>query len=100
VRFAIITGEAEEYVDPNQELERRKFLRNMGHVLDLDAYFTLHETRVRAVFRVRVDPDRVASMDANKAVDPETGSMGTPSRRARPRSEQRGIRSSRVAVPR
>jgi nitroimidazol reductase NimA-like FMN-containing flavoprotein (pyridoxamine 5'-phosphate oxidase superfamily) len=88
VRFVIITGEAEEYADPNQELERRKFLRNMGHVgdqLDLDAYFTLHETGGRAVFRVRVDPDQVASMDANKAADAATGSMGTPEQAQTPK---------------
>lgn len=81
VRFAIITGEAEEYPDPGQQLERRKFMRNMGHVgehLDLDEYFDLHEQGGRVVFRVRVDPARVASMDARKAADPETGQMGTP----------------------
>jgi nitroimidazol reductase NimA-like FMN-containing flavoprotein (pyridoxamine 5'-phosphate oxidase superfamily) len=81
VRFAIIAGEAEEYHDPGQALERRKFMRNMGHVgdqIDLDAYFALHEEGGRAVFRVRVDPDQVASMDARKAADPDTGQMGTP----------------------
>jgi nitroimidazol reductase NimA-like FMN-containing flavoprotein (pyridoxamine 5'-phosphate oxidase superfamily) len=81
VRFAIITGEAEEYPDPDHQLERRKFMRNMGHVagdLDLDAYFDLHEQGGRVVFRVRVDPANVASMDARKAADPETGAMGTP----------------------
>jgi hypothetical protein len=30
------------------------------------------------VFRVRVDPEQVASMDATKAADPETGQMRTP----------------------
>jgi nitroimidazol reductase NimA-like FMN-containing flavoprotein (pyridoxamine 5'-phosphate oxidase superfamily) len=81
VRFAIITGEAEEFPDPQQALERRKFMRNMGHVageLDLDAYFALHEQGGRVVFRVRVEPEQVASMDAGKAADPETGRMGTP----------------------
>jgi nitroimidazol reductase NimA-like FMN-containing flavoprotein (pyridoxamine 5'-phosphate oxidase superfamily) len=81
VRFAVIAGEAEEFDDVGQAVERRKFLRNMGHVgteIDLDAYFELHEQGGRAVFRVRVDPAAVASMDAHKAADPETGAMRTP----------------------
>lgn len=81
VRFAVITGEAEEFEDPGQRLERRKFMRNMSHVkeqLDLESYFALHEQGGRVVFRVRVDPSRVASMDAHKATDAETGAMGTP----------------------
>jgi len=81
VRFAVISGEAEEYPDPDRALERRKFMRNMGHVdgaLDLDAYFELHEQGGRAVFRVRADATTSATMDARKAADPETGAMGTP----------------------
>jgi nitroimidazol reductase NimA-like FMN-containing flavoprotein (pyridoxamine 5'-phosphate oxidase superfamily) len=81
VQFAVITGEAEEFPDPGHVVERRKFMRNMEHVkgdLDLEEYFALHETGGRVVFRVRVDPARVASMDARKAADPESGSMGTP----------------------
>jgi nitroimidazol reductase NimA-like FMN-containing flavoprotein (pyridoxamine 5'-phosphate oxidase superfamily) len=81
VRFVVITGEAEEYPDTNHAIERKKFMRNMGHVgaeIDLEAYFALHEQGGRAVFRVRVDPDHVASMDAGKATDPETGQMRTP----------------------
>lgn len=81
VQFAVITGSAEEYDDPGHELERRKFFRNMRHVdeeIDLDAYFELHEQGGRAVFRVRVDAAAVASMDARKAADPETGRMRTP----------------------
>jgi len=78
VKFAIITGEAEEYDDPDQTLEKRKFMRNMGHVaaeMDLDEYFELHEQGGRTVFRVRVVAEKVASMDADKARDPETGAM-------------------------
>jgi nitroimidazol reductase NimA-like FMN-containing flavoprotein (pyridoxamine 5'-phosphate oxidase superfamily) len=78
VKFAIITGRAEEFDDPGQRLERRKFMRNMGHVagdMDLDAYFALHEQGGRVVFRVRVVASEVASMDADKARDPETGAM-------------------------
>lgn len=81
VRFVVITGAAEEFLDENHVIERKKFMRNMGHVgdeIDLDAYFALHEEGGRAVFRVRVDPERVASMDATKAADPETGQMRTP----------------------
>lgn len=81
VRFVVITGAAEEFPDPGHVIERKKFMRNMSHVgdeIDLDAYFALHEEGGRAVFRVRVDPDRVASMDAAKAADPETGQMRTP----------------------
>jgi nitroimidazol reductase NimA-like FMN-containing flavoprotein (pyridoxamine 5'-phosphate oxidase superfamily) len=81
VRFAIITGEAEEYPDPDQALERRKFMRNMRHVsdeLDVESYFDLHEQGGRVVFRVRVAPGNVASMDAHKAADPDSGRMGIP----------------------
>ena len=82
VRFAVITGEAREIDDPGQALERRKFMRNMGHVgdeIDLDAYFALHEQGGRAVFGLPVDPAaNVSSMDAGKAADPETGRMRTP----------------------
>jgi len=81
VRFAVITGKAEEFADPDQAIERKKFMANMGHVgteIDLEVYFALHEEGGRSVFRVRVAPDRVASMDAGKAADPETGRMRTP----------------------
>jgi hypothetical protein len=43
--------------------------------MDLEEYFALHETGGRVVFRVRVVADDVASMDADKARDPETGAM-------------------------
>ena len=78
VKFAIITGEVEEFDDPGHQLEKRKFMRNMGHVggdMDLEEYFALHEQGGRVVFRVRVVADEVASMDADKAHDPETGAM-------------------------
>jgi nitroimidazol reductase NimA-like FMN-containing flavoprotein (pyridoxamine 5'-phosphate oxidase superfamily) len=78
VKFAIITGEAEEFDDPGHVLEKRKFMRNMGHVggeMDLEEYFALHEQGGRVVFRVRVVADQVASMDAEKARDPDTGAM-------------------------
>jgi nitroimidazol reductase NimA-like FMN-containing flavoprotein (pyridoxamine 5'-phosphate oxidase superfamily) len=78
VKFAIITGLAEVYDDPGHQLEKRKFLRNMGHVggeMDLEEYFRLHEQGGRVVFRVRVDAAEVASMDADKARDPRTGAM-------------------------
>ncbi|HEX3566123.1 MAG TPA: pyridoxamine 5'-phosphate oxidase family protein [Acidimicrobiales bacterium] len=81
VRFVVITGEAEEFPDADHAIERKKFMRNMGHVgeeIDLDAYFALHEEGGPVVFRVRVDAERVASMDATKAADPETGQMRTP----------------------
>jgi hypothetical protein len=80
-KFAIITGQAEEYPDRDQSLERRKFMRNMSHVsdeLDLDAILSFNEQGGRVVFRIRVDPVHVASMDARKAADPGTGKMGTP----------------------
>jgi nitroimidazol reductase NimA-like FMN-containing flavoprotein (pyridoxamine 5'-phosphate oxidase superfamily) len=78
VKFAIITGDAEVFPDDGQQLEKRKFLRNMGHVggdMDLEAYFHQHEQGGRVVFRVRVVAADVASMDAEKARDPETGAM-------------------------
>jgi nitroimidazol reductase NimA-like FMN-containing flavoprotein (pyridoxamine 5'-phosphate oxidase superfamily) len=85
VKFAIITGQAEEYDDPGHELERRKFFRNMSHVaaeMDLEEYFALHEEGGRVVFRVRVVASEVASLDAEKARDPGTGAMrGTESAR-------------------
>ncbi len=78
VKFAIIAGRAEVYDDPDHALEKRKFMRNMGHVggeMDLEQYFQLHEQGGRVVFRVRVDGREVASMDADKARDPQTGAM-------------------------
>jgi nitroimidazol reductase NimA-like FMN-containing flavoprotein (pyridoxamine 5'-phosphate oxidase superfamily) len=78
VKFAIIAGRAEQFDDPGHQLEKRKFMRNMSHVagdMDLEEYFALHETGGRAVFRVRVVADQVASMDADKARDPATGAM-------------------------
>jgi len=78
VKFAVITGEAEEYDDPGRELEKRKFMGNMAHVageMDLEEYFALHEQGGRVVFRVRVVAEDVASMDAEKAREPETGAM-------------------------
>jgi nitroimidazol reductase NimA-like FMN-containing flavoprotein (pyridoxamine 5'-phosphate oxidase superfamily) len=79
-QFAAIAGVAEEYPDPDQSLERRKFMRNMSHVrdqFDIEAYFDLHEKDGRVVFRVHVDAEKVASMDINKATDPETGAFGS-----------------------
>ena len=81
VKFAVIAGVAEEFADPGQALERRKFMANMGHVgdqIDLEEYFALHEQGGRAVFRVRVVAEEIASMDAEKAADPDSGRMRTP----------------------
>jgi hypothetical protein len=50
----------------------------MGHVageMDLEEYFKIHEQGGRVVFRVAVKADEVASMDAEKARDPQTGAM-------------------------
>ena len=81
VQFAIITGVAEEYDDVDQQLERRKFFRNMQHaddILDLESYFQLHEQAGRVVFRIEVKLDNVASMDASKVRDAETDRLLTP----------------------
>jgi nitroimidazol reductase NimA-like FMN-containing flavoprotein (pyridoxamine 5'-phosphate oxidase superfamily) len=81
VRFAIITGVAEEYDDPTQELERRKFFQNMRHaedILDIEEYFRIHESAGRVVFRVPVRLENVAAMDASKVRDPQTQRLLTP----------------------
>ena len=88
VKFVVIAGNAEEHDDPGQQIERRKFMRNMGHVaadMDLEEYFNLHEQGGRVVFRVRVVADQVTSMDAEKARD-QSGAM-------------RGVESSRRENP-
>jgi nitroimidazol reductase NimA-like FMN-containing flavoprotein (pyridoxamine 5'-phosphate oxidase superfamily) len=80
VKFATIAGSAEEYTDADQSLERRKFMRNMDHIrdqFDIDEYFELHEKDGRVVFRVSIDTSTVASLDVNKATDPETGTLGS-----------------------
>ena len=87
VRFAIITGVAEEYDDPGQQLERRKFFRNMEHaadLVDLESYFALHEKAGRVVFRIPVLPENVASMDASKVRDAETQRLLTPEETRQP----------------
>jgi nitroimidazol reductase NimA-like FMN-containing flavoprotein (pyridoxamine 5'-phosphate oxidase superfamily) len=80
VTFATIAGTAEEYSDADQSLERRKFMRNMDHIrdqFDIEEYFELHEKDGRVVFRVNIDTSSVASLDVNKATNPETGSLGS-----------------------
>ena len=85
VKFVLVTGLAEEIVDPDFAITKRKHRWMMDHVRGIDhaEFEKNHLSLGRSVFRVRLTPGNYTSSDSTKAESIEVEVSTLPGERPR-----------------